>query len=141
MKHTIKPMRAVLRKRTYHRILTQREKDFVENFVSLKMNIVEAYKAAGYKDNGKGNGHAYRLLAQPHIQKAVKELREKYILPFALDLQERQRILADIATSTKASNRDKIKAVDTLNRLAGDYVTKTELTGKDGGAITFTWEK
>ena len=140
MKHTIKPMKVILRKRTYHRHLTQREIDFCENIVSCKMNALEAYRAAGYKQE-RNCGAASRLLAQPHIQRHIKELREKYMIAFILDANERQKILADIATSTKASNKDKIKAVDTLNKMAGDYVTKTELTGKDGGSISFTWEK
>ena len=140
MKHTIKPMRIVMRKRTYHRHLTQREEDFCENIVSCKMNALEAYRAAGYKQE-RNCGGASRLLSQPHIQRRIKELREKYMLSFILDVNERQKILADIATSKKASNKDKIKAVDTLNKMAGDYVNKTELTGKGGGAITFTWEK
>ena len=136
-KHTIKTMRVVLRKRTYHKNLTRQEELFCEYVAGCDMSLKDAYRKAGYGSDTNGSN----LLKRPYIMKRVQELREKYLAPFILSFEERKKLLTEIATNNKAANKDRIKAVDTLNRMAGDYVNRTELTGAGGGSISFTWEK
>ena len=136
-KHKIKPMKVVLRKRTYHKNLTRQEEVFCELVAGCEMSLKEAYRKAGYGSDTNGTN----LLKRPHIMRRVQELREKYLAPFILSSEERKKLLTDIATNTKTANKDRIRAIDTLNKMAGEYVNKTELTGKDGGALTFSWEK
>jgi len=136
-KLAVNSMKKVVRKQTRHRFLTPDEEDFCQYICSLRMSAHEAYKEAGCKCKG---GVA-SLMSQEHIQRRINELRKTYIAPLLIDIAERQRLLTDIATSCKSSNRDKIKALDLLNRLAGDYVERTEITGRDGGAISVSWEQ
>lgn len=106
-----------------------------------------AYKAAGYhpKNNRNAIVLASRLLTQvDYIKNLIVKLEAEFTA--AIDRQgiadetERRKILTKIARQSE-EDRDRIKAVDTLNRMDGLYIQRQEITGPDGGALSVVWAK
>lgn len=56
-----------------------------------------------------------------------------------MTIDERQELLSNIALDEEADKNTRIKAIDTLNKMDGVYITKAEVSGKDGGPIEIGW--
>lgn len=106
-------------------------------------NATEAYKRAGYKpksEKAAGNCGS-RLLENVGIQERLRELQQENASPAIADAQEIQSLLTEAMRAT-AANGDVLglcKTADILNRMHGSYVTKTEITGAEGGPLQFAW--
>ena len=57
-----------------------------------------------------------------------------------LSVIERMEILSNIAQSEETSPIEKIKAIDTANKMEGVYIVKNQITGADGGPVSVNWE-
>ena len=102
-------------------------------------NATAAYKAAGYepKNDRAATSAGNRLLTFVDVQKRIAELRDEMNNAKILDAQQRRVLLSEIAN---AKGQDAVRALDVLNKMDGIYVTKTQLSGEDGGPIRFRWE-
>lgn len=115
--------------------MTDRQEKFCIEF-SRCGNATEAYKAAGYKptSDAAARAHAARLVANGSVQERIAELRGKAEDEKIMDAKERRIILSEIAKSGKPIVA--IKAIDTLNKMDGVYIQKTQLSGSvDTGDI------
>lgn len=121
--------------------MNDRQEKFCIEFVRCG-NATEAYKRAGYqvKTEEAAGVNASRLLRNANVQQYIAKLREKADDAKILNAKERRMILSEIVNDLEASKRDRIRAIDVMNKMDGIYITKTELTGADGGAVQIAWE-
>lgn len=119
--------------------MNRKQEIFCEEFVKSG-NAAEAYKLAGYKASSAKSAanSASRLLENVGICNRIAELREKAEDEKIMDAKQRRIMLSEIAKSGKAIVA--IKAIDTLNKMDGLYINKTQLSGADGGPLVFAWE-
>jgi phage terminase small subunit len=128
------------------RMLTEKQEKFVLNVLSGMSNI-DAYKDSYDCENMSDNAisvEASRLLQNPKISLRLKELREDVAKPTILSAQERLEYLTriingeekekvffingdvEIAYEKPVEINTKLKAVDLMNKMTGEYVTKVE---------------
>lgn len=102
--------------------MNERQKKFAE-YYAQSGNAEQAATAAGYSEKY-ARGNAYKLVAISGIADYIRELTEKTQDERIMTARERQAVLSDIARSGEAP--DRIRAIDTLNKMTGEYVTKIE---------------
>lgn len=108
--------------------LNPRQKKFAE-YYAQSGNTVQSAIQAGYSENY-ANGRAYELLENVGVSEYIKELSEKAKDERILSARDRQVMLSDIARNTGNEPSDRIKAVDTLNKMTGEYTVKVDTTVK-----------
>ncbi|MBQ2558080.1 MAG: hypothetical protein II553_03620, partial [Lachnospiraceae bacterium] len=84
--------------------------------------------------------NASKLLRNAKVQQRVWELSQKVSRGKIMDAAERREILSEIISSKLCSAADRIRAIDTMNKMDGVYIQKTQLSGTDGGPLSFRWE-
>ena len=120
-------------------------RQLMENFcleIVQSGNGTEAYKKAGYKvksDNAAAVGAA-KLLRKAKVQKRIAELRREMDSHKIMDAVERRELLTQFARDEETAKPDRLKAMDLLNKMDGVYINKTQVSGTDGGPLTFRWE-
>ena len=120
-------------------------RQLMENFcleIVQSGNGTEAYKKAGYKvksDNAAAVGAA-KLLRKAKVQKRIAELRSEMDSHKIMDAAERRELLTQFARNEETAKPDRLKAMDLLNKMDGVYINKTQVSGTDGGPLTFRWE-
>lgn len=107
--------------------LNTRQRKFAE-YYAQSGNAAESARRAGYSDKFAGQ-NADKLLKNTNILEYIKELSEKAEQDRILTATERQVLLSDIAKDEKNEPSDRIKAVDTLNKMTGEYLQKVEING------------
>ena len=102
--------------------MNERQKKFAE-YYAQSGNAEQAATAAGYSAKY-ARGNAHKLVAISCIAQYIRELTEKAQDERIMTARERQAVLSDIARS--GEDQDRIRAIDTLNKMTGEYVTKIE---------------
>lgn len=102
--------------------LNTRQKKFAEYFAQSG-NAAESARKAGYSDRFAGQ-NADKLLKNTNIVVYVRELSDKLKNERIMTAKDRQVLLSDIAKDKEECVADRIRAVDTLNKMTGEYVTK-----------------
>lgn len=126
--------------------MKERYEKFCEEYVRNGDNATEAYKAAGYKADNQhsAESRASRLLKNAEVQNKIAELKKKVRSvsqqKTILSVIERMEILSNIAQSEDTSPIEKIKAIDTANKMEGVYIVKNQITGADGGPVVLKWK-
>lgn len=100
-----------------------RQKKFAE-FYAQSGNAAWSAVQAGYSEKFV-NTNASKLLQNTTISEYIRELTEKAQDERIMTAKERQAMLSDIARGT-AATQDRLRAVDILNKMTGEYVTKIE---------------
>lgn len=100
-----------------------RQKKFAE-FYAASGNAAWSAVQAGYSEKFV-NTNASKLLQNTTISEYIRELTEKAQDERIMTAKERQAMLSDIARGT-AATQDRLRAVDILNKMTGEYVTKIE---------------
>ena len=113
--------------------MTARQKKFAEYYAQCGNTVQSAIKA-GYSENY-ANSRAYEMLEDVGIAEYIRELSEKAQEARVLTALQRQEILSNIAKSTAEESADRIRAIDTLNKMTGEYMLKAELNGGVGVCI------
>lgn len=107
--------------------MTDRQKKFAEEYV-VDLDVTRAYRAAYPKvkrdDTARKLGS--RLMTNDDVSAYIEELRESFKESRILKAEERMEILSDIAKDKYEKTQDRVKAIDTLNKMTGEYVTKIE---------------
>jgi phage terminase small subunit len=124
-------------------MLTAKQERFVQNMVkgmTQRQAYKDAYDAENMKDETIDN-EAYKLFKNNEIAMRYKELIEKLEDEAIMTAKQRMVWLSDVVRGkvkhisyggngeeyeNEAYISDKIKAVDTLNKMSGEYVTKIE---------------
>lgn len=101
-----------------------RQKRFAE-FYAQSGNAAWSAVQAGYSDKY-AHTNAPKLLQITTIKQYIKELTEKLQDERIMTVRERRAILSDIARDPEQKPRDRVKAIDALNRMTGEYITKIE---------------
>jgi phage terminase small subunit len=109
------------------RKLTPKQLAFADHYLSCG-NSAEAVRLAGYQTKYPGK-IGYQLLENPRIADFITAHAQKERKLRILNAEERQHILSSIAADKKNLNVDRIRAIDTLNKMFGEYLNRTELTG------------
>ncbi len=107
--------------------LNLRQRKFAEYYVQ-NGNIVQSAVMAGYSENY-ANSRAYELLENVGVSAYIKELTEKAKDERIMTAKDRQVLLSDIARGSENEPSDRIRAVDTLNKMTGEYLSKVEISG------------
>lgn len=104
--------------------LNLRQRKFAEYYVQSG-NIVQSAVKAGYSENY-ANARAYELLENVGVSDYINELSEKLKDERIMTAKDRQVMLSDIARNIGNEPSDRIKAVDTLNKMTGEYTVKVD---------------
>ena len=107
--------------------LNARQKAFCEYYVACG-NATEAAIKAGYKEKYAGV-NADKLLKNTNIQKYMKELQEKTRVSRIMTAIERREFLTSMIKDGTVKDTDKLRAVDILNKMDGEYTQKDEVNG------------
>lgn len=107
-------------------MLTAKQEKFVQGIIEGKSQA-EAYRSA-YNCNKTSDKtvweNASRLMADSKVKARVAELREKVADETIMSAKERMRWLSELINSEEESTVDKLRAVDIMNKMQGEYVTK-----------------
>jgi len=105
--------------------LTVRQRKFVEAYQG---NATEAAIAAGYSaKTAKAQGS--RLLTNVDVAKAIEKRAERDAKPTIASREERQERLTAIMRSDDEKTTDRIKAIDILCKMNGDFLERVEHSG------------
>lgn len=109
-------------------MLTAKQEKFVQNIIQ-GMSQADAYRSAydASKMSDKTiHERASVLASQDKVKTRLKELRDKLASESIMSAQERMEWLTQIIKDKDEGTNDKLKAVDILNRMSGEYVTKID---------------
>ena len=104
--------------------MNARQKKFAELYAQSG-NTVQSAIGAGYSENY-ANANACKLLENVRVAEYIQKLTAKEQKKRILTAAERQAILTEIAANVREKPQDRIKAIDTLNKMTGEYITKIE---------------
>lgn len=109
-------------------MLTIKQEKFVQN-IMLGMSQADAYRAS-YNAKNMGDNAIYReaslLMENPKVSQRLKELRDQLANESIMSAQKRMEWLTSIVNATGESTGDRLKAVDILNKMSGEYVQKVQ---------------
>ena len=90
---------------------------------------------------------ASRLLSDvkfKHVQDRIDELSEKHLKNAGIKVVDEVKDIKDrltaIMDNSEERTNNKLKAIEIYCRLIGAFTEKREISGRDGGAITFRWD-
>jgi len=107
--------------------LNARQKSFCEYYV-VSGNATEAAIKAGYKEkNARFIGS--ENLTKANIKEYIKELQEKAKDNRIMTAIERREFLTKLILKEETKDTDRLKAVDILNKMDGEYTQKVEVNG------------
>ena len=112
--------------------LTERQKKFAEYYAQCG-NITESAIKSGYSRKY-AQSDACKILENPSVKEYLLELTEKSKSDRILTATQRQEILSDIARNEENYPSDRIKSIDTLNKMTGEYIKKVEVTSSENSS-------
>ncbi len=108
--------------------LNARQKAFCEFYVASG-NATESAIKAGYKEKYAGV-NVDKLLKNTNIQACIKELQEKAKTSRIMTAIERREFLTELIKNRNEKVADRLKALDILNKMDGEYMEKIQMTGE-----------
>lgn len=108
--------------------LTARQKMFCEYFVASG-NATQSAIKAGYSDNY-ARDRIHSLMKSVGVSRYIEELQKKIQSSRIMSAVERQEWLTELIKNQKAKDTDKLKAIDILNKMEGEYLEKVQVTGE-----------
>lgn len=109
-------------------MLNARQKKFSE-FYAQSGNAADSARKAGYSESY-AEHRTDEMLRNVEIAEYIKVLSEKIKDERILTAKDRQVMLSDIAKDRDNEPADRIRAVDTLNKMTGEYTVKVDTTVK-----------
>ena len=109
-------------------MLTPKQEAFVQNIIQ-GMNQADAYRSAYSCKNMSDNAiyvNASKLAADAKVTLRIKELRDELAKPSIMTAQERLEWLTQRIEDDEVDINAKLKAIDIMNKMQGEYVTKVE---------------
>lgn len=113
--------------------MTERQKKFAEYYAQCG-NAAESARKAGYSKNY-AEHRTDEMLRKVEIADYIRELTEDAQTARIMTARERQALLSDMAKNGKNSPADRIRAIDTLNKMTGEYTQKVSIDGDVGVKI------
>ena len=109
--------------------MTERQKKFAEYYAQCG-NAAQSAIQAGYSKKY-ANTNASKLLQNTTITEYTEDAQTARIMTAC----ERQALLSDIAKDKQNELSDRIRAIDTLNKMTGEYTQKVSIDGDVGVKI------
>lgn len=106
--------------------LTARQKRFVDAYEG---NATAAARAAGFKNP---NVYADDLMKNPRVIAAIQEREKERRSKIIATRDERLRRLTEIMRDDTQKTTDRLRAIEIMCRVEGDFIERQEITGKDG---------
>lgn len=109
-------------------MLTPKQEKFVQSLIQ-GMSQADAYRSAyATKNMSDKTIHeaASRLVADSKVSARLSELREQMTKDTIMSAQNRLEWLTETINDKDVSVSDKLRAVDIMNRMQGEYVQKVE---------------
>lgn len=110
-------------------MLTTKQEKFVQSVVFGEMNYSDAYRFAYNADRMSDktvNEKASLLANEDKIRARITELREQLKDDAIMTAKERLKWLTSVIRSDREKTDTKLKAVDIMNKMTGEYVTKVQ---------------
>ena len=107
-------------------MLTPKQELFVQNIIQ-GMSQADAYRSAYSSKNMSDktiHEAASRLMADSKISARVEELRRQLAKETIMSAQKRMEWLTGVIQSENESTTDKLRAIDLMNKMSGEYVQK-----------------
>lgn len=107
--------------------MTHRQELFIQEYVKTG-NATHSAISAGYsKKTAYSIGQ--RLLKNVEVEKAIDNLSKKIAVNNIMTAKERQEFLTSLILSDNVKVSDKLRALDLLNKMTGEYIQKAEVNG------------
>ena len=104
--------------------MNERQKKFAEYYAQCG-NAAQSARQAGYSASY-AEHRTDDLLRNVEISKYIRQLSEANQECRIMTAKERQETLSDIAKDIDNAPVDRIRAIDTLNKMTGEYMTKIQ---------------
>jgi phage terminase small subunit len=108
-----------------------RQKAFIEAYCG---NATEAALKAGYSQRSAYN-QGRRMMKNDEVLAAIKEREAGRNSVLIATRQERQAFWSATMRGEAVDMKDRLRASELLGKSEGDFVDRTELTGKNGGPV------
>ena len=107
--------------------MTHRQELFIQEYIKTG-NATHSAIAAGYsKRTARSIGQ--RLLTYVDIKEAIDRLSKNIAINNIMTAKECQEFLTSLILNNDVKVSDKLKAVDLLNKMTGEYIQKVEVNG------------
>ncbi len=119
-------------------MLTAKQEEFAKNIVK-GMNQADAYRSAYSCKKMSDNAiyvNASKLADDTKVALRIAELRGQLATPAIMSAQKRLEWLTGAIASEEVSVGDKLKAIDIMNKMQGEYVQKVEAAVESAVNIT-----
>ena len=108
--------------------MTHRQELFIQEYIKTGNATSSAIKAGYSKRTARSIGQ--RLLKNVDIKKKINELSQKIACNSIMTAKERQEYLTKLINAADVKVSDKLKALDILNKMTGEYIQKVEVNGE-----------
>ena len=119
-------------------MLTANQEQFAQNIIQ-GMSQADAYRAA-YPNQRMSDKTVWetssKLANNPKVITRLEELRNALANPAIMTAQERLKWLTGVINSGEESTGDKLRAIDIMNKMQGEYVQKVEAEVKNAVNIS-----
>lgn len=109
-------------------MLTAKQEQFVQNIIQ-GMNQADAYRSAYPKQRMTDKTvweTASNLMKNPKVITRLEELRKELATPAIMSAQKRLEWLTELVQNDEESTGDKLRAIDIMNKMQGEYVQKVQ---------------
>lgn len=109
-------------------MLTANQEKFVQNIIE-GMSQADAYRSAYPKQRMSDktlHEAASRLMANSKVIARLTELRNELAKPTIMSAQKRLEWLTRLIENEEEGTNEKLKAIDIMNKMQGEYVTKVQ---------------
>lgn len=107
-------------------MLTAKQEQFVKGIID-GMSQADAYRSA-YDTSRMADKtvheKASRLMSDGKVRARVQELRGQMMTPSIMSAQDRLEWLTELIQSDEEGTGDKLKAIDLMNKMTGEYVQR-----------------
>ncbi len=107
--------------------MTHRQELFIQEYIKTGNATNSAIKAGYSKRTARSIGQ--RLLTNVDIKKKINELSQKIACNNIMTAKERQEYLTKLINADDVKISEKLRAVDILNKMTGEYIQKVEVNG------------
>ena len=108
--------------------MTYKQELFIQEYIKTGNATSSAIKAGYSKKTARAIGQ--ENLTKPYIKKRIEELSQKIACNNIMTAKERQEYLTKLINSEDVKVSDKLKALDILNKMTGEYIQKVEVNGE-----------
>ena len=107
--------------------MTYKQELFIQEYIKTGNATSSAMKAGYSKKTARAIGQ--ENLTKPYIKKRIEELSQKIANNNIMTAKERQEYLTKLINSEDVKVSNKLKALDILNKMTGEYIQKLEVNG------------